>query len=188
MKKIDITVMCMLLLCPSFIYAKCTNETNGTCRTWQNSGICGTNCSFSYNDITGILTVFSGENATINSNFFNKKYYENDAKDILINKIILDGEFSVGSLAFENTYADIYGKNGNIYLKQASSIPFGSNTLYGNILFSDSTDNIAYGALMNTSVIGNIIIHENIENFGRNSFRLRLDGQIFCGTDDCKKK
>ncbi len=187
MKKIYI--IAQILLFPCFVYAECIKDNNGTCRTWQNSGNCGTNCSYSYDDNTGILTVTGGNNASIASYFFDKKTYENNAENITINKIILDGEFSVGSLAFGNTSSKIYGKNGYLTFNSLGANSFGSNDLYGNIVISDNAVSLGEFSLLNTHIHGNIIIPENVNTLNWSAFKYwSLDGQIICGAPDCKKK
>ena len=190
MKKIDFSMLLLVFL-PNFAYADCSNMVNNECRVWQNSGTCGNNCYYSYNKNTGILTVTGGEDASIQDNFFNKKYYENDAKEIPINKIIIDGNFStIGSLAFGNTYSRIYGKDGAIVLDKTGNNPFGSNEIRTNIILSDKATYLDTGTLLNTNIYGNIIIPENIKNLNWDSFRyFSLHGQILCeATNACKKE
>lgn len=176
----------------------CRFKLNNTCKEWQDSGSCGNNCEYKYNN--GTLRVkATGENASVDEGMFFFEYYGNNEIPVQIENIEIDGDFdTISRHAFTRTYSTVSSTSGTLKLKTVGWNPFGGHdardsgcTLVGNIVLDDNL-NASDAFLYDTLIDGNLIISENAHFSptisGMYNMKLSENGKIFCKGDVQKCK
>ena len=137
-----------------------------TCYEW-NPGVkdnCGQGCTYTYDAASRTLFVKAeGDNATISAGAFmpyqyqtdtNKKTFPSADGDIKVDNVEIDGIFNIGSYAFLGLGANIQGKNGQLITAYVDRAVFYKNTLSGDIVIDDLSDdaNLFDGAQLSENV------------------------------------
>ena len=186
-------IIILSLMAISESRADCKDSSNigGTCYTWEDSGSCGSGCTYTYNNKTLIVKA-SGNNATIDEGRFADTYYNGNTFPVEVDNVIIDGNFaSIKMHAFNSVSAVISGKDGKLVLPTNGWHTFNKSTLSGEIVVSSDTDRIGAGAFMNAKIDGVLIIPENVKNIGLGSFAdfgLTTGSKIYCAVEDCAQK
>ena len=147
--------------------AECKNHTNGTCKTLEEKGTCGTGCSYTYDSATQTVYITAtGNDAKIKYAAFHGDFYENNkmpAKTFVIN-----GAITIGGNAFTNSSEVISGAGGALILNGVEHHGFGdSATLSGTIIIPEGA---------------------TFESLAFQGVKLAKDAKIYCGIKDCKQK